>query len=171
LTFFGVHSDKHTFRSTFQQAHSSEYIPTSTFFGIYSNKRILRGTFQQAFTESPLVTRERITDEHWALVQAEKEAAGYDREAYEHSLRLPDVFKDNSATIPTTGENGETVLLFRLGGLLKSAEKVKEVAGLEKLPKVVEGESEVGIVKFCVVEKETQRKLEEWLVQQAVLQK
>jgi len=80
------------------------------------------------------------------------------------------VFKDNSATIPTTGENGETVLLFRLGGFLDSAEKVKEVAGLESLPKVVEGESARGIVNFCLVGKTTQRKLEEWLVQQAVLQ-
>jgi hypothetical protein len=81
------------------------------------------------------------------------------------------VFKDNSATIPTTGENGETVLLFRLGGMLDSAEKVREVARLESMPKVVEGESGMGTVKFCLVEKETQKRLEEWLVQQAVLQK
>jgi hypothetical protein len=81
------------------------------------------------------------------------------------------VFKDNSATIPTTGGNGETVLLFRLGGVLDTAEKVQDVAGLEILPKVVEGEGGMGIVKFCLVEKETQRMLEEWLVQQAVLQK
>jgi hypothetical protein len=80
------------------------------------------------------------------------------------------VFKDNSATIPTKGKHGETVLLFRLGGLLGSAEMVKQVAGLERLPKVVEGQSEMGIARFCVVDKETQRKLEEWLVQQAVLQ-
>ena len=53
---------------------------------------------------------------------------------------------------------------------MDSAEKVKEVAGLESLPKVVEGESARGIVNFCLVGKTTQRKLEEWLVQQAVLQ-
>ncbi|KAF2675896.1 hypothetical protein K458DRAFT_447777 [Lentithecium fluviatile CBS 122367] len=117
------------------------------------------------------VTRDRITDEHWVLVKEEQETAGYDREAYEHSLRLPDVFKDNSATIPTTSKDGQTMLLLRLGGLLDSAEKVKEVAGLERLPKVVEGQSEVGIKKFCVVGKETQKRLEEWLVQQAILQK
>jgi hypothetical protein len=27
-----------------------------------------------------------INDEHWALVKEGKEALGYDREAYEHSL-------------------------------------------------------------------------------------
>ena len=63
------------------------------------------------------------------------------------------------------------MLLFRLGGLLDSAEKVKEVAGLEKLPRVVVGEGGMGIMKFCLVERETQKKLEEWLVQQSVLQK
>ena len=60
--------------------------------------------------------------------------------------------------------------LFRLGGLLDSAEKVKEIAGLEKLPEVREGSNEMGMVKFCVVDLEVQKKLEEWLAQRAVLQ-
>ncbi|OAK95010.1 hypothetical protein IQ06DRAFT_284998 [Phaeosphaeriaceae sp. SRC1lsM3a] len=116
------------------------------------------------------VTRERITDDHWNLIKDEKEALGYDREAYEHSLQLPKVFKGQSATIPTTGGDGELMLLFRLGGLLDSPEKVKEIAGLEDLPVVREGWSEMGVVKFCVVDKDAQRKLEEWLAQKAVLQ-
>ena len=71
------------------------------------------------------LTRERITDAHWDLVRQEKEAAGYDREAYEHSLHLPEVFKAQSATIPINSEDGGLMLLFRLGGLLDSPEKVK----------------------------------------------
>lgn len=117
------------------------------------------------------VTRERITDEHWALIKDEKEALGYDREAYEHSLQLPKVFKGQSASIPTTGADGEMVLLFRLGGLLDTPEKVKEVAGLKELPIIRDGMSEMGMVKFCVVDKETQKKLEDWLTQQSVLQR
>ena len=35
--------------------------------------------------------RERITDDHWELVRTEKEALGYDREAYEHSHRCHQV--------------------------------------------------------------------------------
>jgi hypothetical protein len=62
------------------------------------------------------------------------------------------------------------MLLFRLGGLLDSPEKVKEIAGLEELPVVKEGRSEMGVVKFRVVGKEVQQKLEEWLAQKAVLQ-
>ncbi|KAF1843986.1 uncharacterized protein K460DRAFT_408302 [Cucurbitaria berberidis CBS 394.84] len=117
------------------------------------------------------VTRERITDEHWTLIREEKEILGYDREAYEHSLQLSHVFKRQSALIPTTGSDGAMMLLFRLGGLLSTPEKVKEVAGLEELPVVREGMSEMEMVKFCAVDKEAQKKLEDWLTQQSVLQR
>jgi hypothetical protein len=116
------------------------------------------------------VTRDRITDDHWALIKDEKEALGYDREAYEHSLQLPKVFKGQSAFIHLPGGEGEMMLLFRLGGLLDTVEKVKEVAGLEQLPIVREGMSAMGVVKFCVVDREVQRRPEEWLTQQAILQ-
>ncbi|KAF2788390.1 hypothetical protein K505DRAFT_353236 [Melanomma pulvis-pyrius CBS 109.77] len=117
------------------------------------------------------VTRERITDEHWELIKDEKEDAGYDREAYEHSLQLSNVYKDQSATIPTTGEDGGFLWLFRLGGLLNTPEKIKQIAGLDEDPKVVNGISETGLVKFCYVDKQAQKKLEEWLTLQSVLQK
>jgi hypothetical protein len=73
---------------------------------------------------------ERISDDHWELVRTEKEALGYDREAYEHNLQLLKVFKDHTVFIPASGMDGEMMLLFRLGGLLDSAEKVKEIASL-----------------------------------------
>jgi hypothetical protein len=117
------------------------------------------------------VTRERMSEDHWALVKNEKEALGYDREAYEHSLQLPQWFKGQSATIPTTGPDDGTLLLFRLGGLLDSAEKVKEIAGMEELPVTKDGTNETGIVKFCLVDEGSKKKLEDWLVQRAVLQK
>lgn len=119
----------------------------------------------------PLVTRTRITDDHWSLIAGGEEALGYDREAYEHSLRLRDVFVENSVTIPTTGEDGATLLLFPLRGLLGSPEKVKEVAKLEKLPQVREGMGSMGVIKFCLVDKAAAKKLEEWVVQKGVLQK
>jgi hypothetical protein len=62
------------------------------------------------------------------------------------------------------------MLLFRMGGLLDSPEKVKEIAGLDELPVVKEGMNEMGPVKFCIVDKEVLQKLEEWLAQKAVLQ-
>jgi len=63
------------------------------------------------------------------------------------------------------------MLLFRLGGLLNTAEKVKEVAGLDCVPVEQEGMSEMGTIKFCLVDKDAQKKLEEWLTQQSVLQR
>jgi hypothetical protein len=117
------------------------------------------------------LARERITDELWAVIQDEKEAAGYDREAYEHSLQIPRIYKDRSAVIQTTGPDGGMVWLFRLGGLLDTPEKVQEIAGLDKVPRVVTGIGETSLAKFCYVDKEAQKKLEEWLTQQSVLQK
>jgi hypothetical protein len=58
---------------------------------------------------------------------------------------------------------------FRMGGLLKTAEKVKEVGQMEQLPKVEDGWSETGPVKFCIVDMKTKGKLEEWLAQQVAL--
>jgi hypothetical protein len=117
------------------------------------------------------LARERITDEFWDLIKDEKEAAGYDREAYEHSLQIPSIYKDQSAVIQTTGPDGGMVWLFSLGGLLDTPEKVQEITGMDKVPGVVTGIGETSLAKFCYVEKEAQKKLEEWLTQQSVLQK
>ncbi|KAJ4412820.1 hypothetical protein N0V91_000582 [Didymella pomorum] len=114
------------------------------------------------------VTRERISDDHWSLIKAEKEAAGHDRESYEHSLQLKSVFASQSASVPHP--DGGLTLLFRLGGLLSSPEKVKEVAGLDEPPVVQNGWSERGLVQFVTVDEKAKKSLEEWLTQQSVLQ-
>ncbi|KAF2629913.1 hypothetical protein BU25DRAFT_419576 [Macroventuria anomochaeta] len=115
-----------------------------------------------------VVTRERLTDDHWDLVKVKKEAAGQDREFYEHSLQAKDVFKSQSASVPAP--NGSLMLLFRLGGLLSTAGKVQKVAELAEPPLVQEGWSERGPVKFCMVDEAAKEKFEEWLTQQSVLQ-
>lgn len=125
-------------------------------------------TTLNGLTHVALVTRERLTDSHWDLIKAEKEAAGHDRESYEHSLQIKDVFESQSASVPHP--DGGLMLLFRLGGLLGTPEKVKEVVGLEEPPAVQEGWSERGPVRFVVVDEDAKKKLEEWLTQQAVLQ-
>jgi hypothetical protein len=119
-------------------------------------------------TQRHAVTRERISDDHWGLVKTEKEALGHDRESYEHSLQLKSVFASQSAAVPHP--DGGLVLLFRLGGLLSSPERVQEVAGLEEPPVIQDGWSERGPVKFVMVDEGAKKKLEEWLTQQSVLQ-
>jgi len=109
------------------------------------------------------LARERITDELWDLIKDEKEAAGYDREAYEHNLQIPSIYKEQSAVIQTTEPNGGMVWLFRLGGLLNTPKKVQEITRIDKVPGVVTRIGETSLAKFCYVDKEAQKKLEEWL--------
>ncbi|KAF4626563.1 hypothetical protein G7Y89_g11594 [Cudoniella acicularis] len=45
------------------------------------------------------VTRTPISDSHWELVRSEREAAGHNRESYEHSLTLKDVLKSQSTVV------------------------------------------------------------------------
>ncbi|KAH8678947.1 hypothetical protein BGZ60DRAFT_402202 [Tricladium varicosporioides] len=113
------------------------------------------------------VTRIAISDDHWELVRAEREAAGHDRESYEHSLTLKDVLKSQSTVVHD--EDGVKWFVFRLGGVLESAEKVKEITGLEKVPKVTWGENEMGQVKFCWVDEEAKVKIEGWIDGQQAL--
>lgn len=114
------------------------------------------------------VTRERISDDHWELIRAKKEATGHDRESYEHSLQLKSVFASQSASVPHP--DGGLMLLFRLGGLLNSPEKVQEIAGLEEPPVIQDGWSERGPVKFVMVDEKAKKKLEAWFTQESVLQ-
>lgn len=67
--------------------------------------------------------------------------------------------------------DGKLRVLFRLGGLLDSAEKVKEIAGLEELPAVVDGQSEMGMAKFCLVDEKTKNAVDAWLAQAQVVVK
>jgi hypothetical protein len=113
------------------------------------------------------VTRIQIPDEHWALIKEEREAAGYDRETYEHSLQLKDVLNSQSTVVHDA--EGKAWCLIRLGGLLDSAEKVKEVAGLEEVPDVTEGQNDMGIANFCMVDEEAKKKIEQWVEQQRAL--
>jgi len=115
------------------------------------------------------VTRTRISDEHCELVRAEREAQGHDRETYEHGQQLGNVMKSQSAVIPA--KDGTVMVLIRLGGLLGSKEKVREIAGLDEDPKVVDGKSEMGKASFCVVDEEAKRKIDEWLAQAPVVSK
>lgn len=112
------------------------------------------------------VTRTRITDEHWELVREEREAAGHDRETYEHEQQLRNVLRSQSAIIPSA--SGDPMFVIRLGGLLSTAEKVKEVAGLEEMPKVVNGMSEMGMASFCLVDGKAKKAIDEWLAQAQV---
>lgn len=86
------------------------------------------------------LTRTRVTDEHWETVRLDREAAGYDREAYEYDLAL----QKKAATLPTllpasTGSEDRLSYLVEMTGPLDSPENVQHAAGTDQVPDVVSG--------------------------------
>jgi hypothetical protein len=149
--------------ATASDAVESESFPTDDQLERW--QRLFKYTRREAFNlikaQRSDITRTRITDEHWSLVRDEKEAQGHDRETYEHSLQLGNVLKSQSATIP--GADGKNIFLFRLGGILGDVERVRGIVGGEV--SVVEGQSEMGVANFCLVDEEGKEKIEEFLAQ------
>jgi hypothetical protein len=93
---------------------------------------------------------QHITHAHWNLVSVEREAVGYNREAYEHVLQLSDVLLEQAVTVPentysVTSNPGEAVQVIRIGDVLKDAEMVKEIGGLETMPEIVDIVSKEGV--------------------------
>lgn len=89
------------------------------------------------------LTRTRVTDAHWDTVRLEKEAEGYDREAYEYELEL----QKKKALLPDLVPSAEdeagisVTYLVELSGLLDTPEMVKHAADLESTPELVAGRS------------------------------
>ncbi|CZR63731.1 uncharacterized protein PAC_13628 [Phialocephala subalpina] len=115
------------------------------------------------------VTREPISDEHWNLVRADREAAGYDREAYEHSLTLKDVLQSQSTVFHDT--DGKKWTLYKIGGLLESKEKVQEIAELKEAPKITKGIGSMGMYDFVWVDDKAREKIESWVEMQQLVGK
>jgi len=104
------------------------------------------------------------------MIRANREAEGHDRETYSHLHSLQDVKKLQSATIECVNKDGEVVImvLFRLGGLLSTPEKVQNIAGLDEVPDVRKGQGSMGAVDFCIVDQESNKRINAWLAQQVI---
>ncbi len=117
------------------------------------------------------LTRIRVTDEHWAIVRTDKEAEGYDREAYEYSLgREREKAKKDLATpkgSTPTGERGaksrKSYFILMLGGPLDTAGKVQQAAGLDELPTVLAGDAAGGEANFVRVDAVAKAAIQSWL--------
>ncbi|KAH6721602.1 hypothetical protein BKA61DRAFT_160743 [Leptodontidium sp. MPI-SDFR-AT-0119] len=116
------------------------------------------------------IDRTPTSDEHWELVREEREKAGYDREAYEHSLLLKDVLKSQSTVV--TDKEGKRWTLYRLSGVLESEENVRGICGVEEALKVTKGEGEDGReTDFVWVDAQGSVKVERWVAEWGVLGK
>ncbi|KAF7505496.1 hypothetical protein GJ744_000743 [Endocarpon pusillum] len=107
-------------------------------------------------------SRAKISDEHWEIVHLQKEAAGYDRESYEHSLNLA------TARKPFLTETSDTrkpsTYILKLEGPLSTALEVQKAAGLRTSPTIISGTGDAGEeAKFCRVDGVAKKAIHEFL--------
>jgi hypothetical protein len=107
--------------------------------------------FQYTYTEATEhikqhranLSRANVSNECWEIVRHEKEAKGYDREAYEYSI-TPEkwINKTLAAGLPPSHES--CTFLLKLEGPLETAVSVQKVAGLASAPAVLWGTGDAG---------------------------
>ena len=97
------------------------------------------------------IHRNRVSNEHWAMVQDEKEPQGYDREAYEFGLSRPESLQKEPVSNDKRAKN--STYLIKLDGPFDTPIKVQEAASLSKVPDCKNGTDDDGILsKFCVID-------------------
>ncbi|KAI0449351.1 hypothetical protein F5B21DRAFT_520335 [Xylaria acuta] len=90
----------------------------------------------------------RVSESHWKMVRAEKEAEGFDKEAYEYFSRFK---APKPSAIPTTAHNQS--YLLRLEGPINNLEALKLAAQLMEDPPVHYGTDDDGKPTiFCKVD-------------------
>ena len=102
-------------------------------------------------------SRIRITDELWNDVKSEKQAEGYNREAYEYSLTQPRK-RDLSRQY-----DGKGLFIVRLDGPLRTPKMIQEAAALDKIPAILDGVGEFGQARFCEIDGTTKSRLLSWV--------
>ncbi|KAI0846258.1 hypothetical protein F5Y00DRAFT_272202 [Daldinia vernicosa] len=113
------------------------------------------------------LSRVPITDSHWDIVRAEKEAEGYNKEAYEHSHSLMTSLTSNSRPRKITSKTKPSVYLLKLEGPLDTVIRVQSAAGLDIAPQEHRGTDDSGEhTVFCKVDVHTKEKLGEFLASQ-----
>ncbi|OAL23213.1 hypothetical protein AYO20_11025 [Fonsecaea nubica] len=106
-------------------------------------------------------SRTRISDDLWDTVKSRKEAEGYDREAYEYSLKnRPQAHTPTPSAATVSG-----TFIVQLMEPLGSAEKIMDVAGLAEAPLIVTGAGEHGQASFCQIDGVTRAKLLDWVAE------
>jgi Gamma-glutamyl cyclotransferase, AIG2-like len=113
------------------------------------------------------VSRTQVPDEHWELVRHGKEAAGYDREAYQYEIEVQRQLKSSGLTgISMTGASSGNTFLLKLDGPLNNPTKVQEAAGLLTTPAITRGaDADDGTreASFCYIDNAAKQAVMDWL--------
>lgn len=117
-------------------------------------------------------SRERVSDEHWEMVRCDKEAEGYDREAYEHALELGRRKKSRVSAEKlagtSVGQVSKSTYILKLEGPLDTAAKVQEAAGLETFPAITTGTGDLGEARFATIDSKAKGAIVVWLSRQRI---
>ena len=114
------------------------------------------------------MNHQELTDEQWATVQTEKEAAGHDRESYEHQRQLW-FAKPTESTFSSARSGGADCFLFKLREPFPSIDVLRREVGVMAELKV--GYDEDGSpADFACVNRNTKHAIEEWIQQHPTLQ-
>ncbi|KAI2470531.1 hypothetical protein F4781DRAFT_176151 [Annulohypoxylon bovei var. microspora] len=113
------------------------------------------------------LSRVLVTESHWEIVRAEKEAQGYNKEAYEHSCSLV------TRTTPAVSQKVSTrapkpsIYLLKLEGPLSNVTQVKSAAELLEDPPELSGTDDSGEpTTFCKINAGDKDKILDYLSRQ-----
>ncbi|KAK4237760.1 hypothetical protein C8A03DRAFT_34233 [Achaetomium macrosporum] len=114
--------------------------------------------------------RNPVTDARWDLVRDEKQAQGYDKEAYEHACLISQqtrVAQQEPFTLPV---KAASKYLLKMEGPLHSIEAIRAITrfsdrdtGVSEL-RLVAGTDDSGLsASFCIVDAATKQNIQTWL--------
>ncbi|OHF02543.1 hypothetical protein CORC01_02238 [Colletotrichum orchidophilum] len=103
------------------------------------------------------LARVQVSEVHWEMVRAEKQAQGYDKESYEYSCSLPQRIS-HAVDKKTKKKQKLTTYLLKLEGLFSTPEDVKIACGSSMLlPKFSGTDDEGTAASFCKVDEPTKK--------------
>ncbi|KAI1206583.1 uncharacterized protein F4807DRAFT_463529 [Annulohypoxylon truncatum] len=113
------------------------------------------------------LSRVLVTESHWEIVRAEKEAQGYDKEAYEHSCSLTTRINPSASQKVSTKATKPSIYLLKLEGPLSHVAQVKSAAELKESPTKLSGTDDSGeSTAFCKINAEDKEKILDYLSRQ-----
>ncbi|KAI1456715.1 hypothetical protein F4805DRAFT_218382 [Annulohypoxylon moriforme] len=113
------------------------------------------------------LSRVLVTESHWEIVRAEKEAQGYNKEAYEHSCTLATYVTPAAPQKLSTRATKPSVYLLKLEGPLSSVAQVKFAAELQESPPELSATDDSGEpTTFCKINAEDKEKILDYLPRQ-----
>jgi hypothetical protein len=99
------------------------------------------------------VTRTRISDDYWEMIQYKQESKGHDKGSYEHQLSLDrrNCTKTMQHHQIMSAREARNTYLIKLEGLLSTPEDVQAAANMPLPPSTVTGEADEGDSTFCII--------------------